>query len=98
MPTEYEDKLKDPRWLHKRHSILLRDNFMCLVCQFPLNLEVHHIKYNGDPWESDDDDLLTLCAFHHREAHGLNKTPEIKSIKEMVEMILNNSRKKINNN
>jgi hypothetical protein len=63
-PMTYADKLKDPRWQKKRLEIMSRDNFKCQMCgDEKETLHVHHQKYSGDPWEADDDHLITLC--HH---------------------------------
>lgn len=29
-------------------------------------LNVHHLKYNGEPWEADSNDLITTCEDCHR--------------------------------
>ncbi len=62
----YSDKLKDPRWQKKRLQILERDNWKCKKCsdeETPLH--VHHLEYNGDPWETDNKYLVTLCEHCH---------------------------------
>ena len=62
----YSDKLKDPRWQKKRLEILARDNWTCQKCMDnETTLHVHHLKYNGNPWESDEGDLITLCKHCH---------------------------------
>jgi 5-methylcytosine-specific restriction endonuclease McrA len=33
-------------------------------------LHVHHIRYNGLPWEAADEDMITLCRNCHMEEHG----------------------------
>ena len=67
---QYSGLLKDPRWLHKREDILIIDKYKCFMCGCPFNLHVHHLKYTGKPWEAPDDDLVTLCRFHHDEIHS----------------------------
>lgn len=58
----YAEKLKDPRSQKKRLTILARDNFTCQNCNSDKNtLHVHHLKYTGEPWEAEDDNLVTLC-------------------------------------
>ena len=73
----YAEKLKDPRWQKKRLKILERDEFMCRHCGDNNNtLHVHHIGYSkGDPWETKDDLLITLCSVCHE-----NETEELKGL------------------
>lgn len=62
----YTEKLKDPRWQRKRLEILQRDNFSCTCCgDNKSTLHVHHVKYNGEPWEVDSSLLITLCSECH---------------------------------
>jgi hypothetical protein len=64
--TPYQKKLLDPRWQKRRLDILSRDKFTCRVCWDTENtLDVHHKKYNGNPWEAEDKDLITLCESCH---------------------------------
>lgn len=63
----YADKLKDPRWIAKRDPILQRDRFTCRDCGKGFrSLDVHHCYYEpGEPWDTDDELLLTLCRTCH---------------------------------
>lgn len=36
-------------------------------------LSVHHIKYNGDPWEAPNESLITLCDNCHKREHNYSK-------------------------
>lgn len=68
----YSDKLKDPRWQKKRLEILQRDNFTCRICHDERSqLNVHHIIYNKnkDPWDYDNNILITLCNDCHNYEH-----------------------------
>lgn len=63
----YSEKLRDPRWQKKRLEILQRDNFTCTLCgdtSTPLN--IHHLKYEGNPWEVSSEFLKTVCEDCHR--------------------------------
>lgn len=63
----YREKLKDPRWLHKRSEVLARDNFTCRCCgEQSYSLHVHHQQYNGEPWQADMDYLISLCEDCHK--------------------------------
>lgn len=71
---EYSQKLKDPRWQKKRLEVLQRDNFTCQTCtDKETELQIHHKKYSGEPWEASDEDLVTLCAHCHKAETEANK-------------------------
>jgi hypothetical protein len=62
------------RWIRNREAALIRDGHRCVKCGATGSgsmLHVHHVV----PWEPDQtdphalDNLATLCARHHREAH-----------------------------
>ncbi|WP_207915781.1 HNH endonuclease [Flavobacterium caseinilyticum] len=77
----YLEKLKSPKWQKKRLEILERDNFSCKCCgDFETSLHVHHTKYlaNTDPWEYENDSLITLCETCHAEVTWKKK--EVKRI------------------
>lgn len=62
----YSEKLKDPRWQKRRLFIFERDQWACQCCgDKETSLNVHHKKYVGDPWESPEDQLVTLCEDCH---------------------------------
>lgn len=73
----YSEKLKDPRWQKKRLEILERDNWECKSCSDTENtLHVHHKFYENkkEPWEYDNECLITLCAdCHILEAEQMNE-------------------------
>lgn len=66
--------LEEPEWKIKREHILARDSFKCRLCgksETEAELHVHHKQYimGLDPWEYNDDDLITLCADCHHIIH-----------------------------
>lgn len=62
----YKDLLKKPQWQRKRLEIMNRDNFACKYCGDDENeLQIHHLKYNGLPWEANSEDLVTCCRHCH---------------------------------
>jgi hypothetical protein len=67
--SEYLQKLKDPRWQKKRLEIFERDEFTCQWCyDSQSTLHVHHIKYTtGNPWEEENENLITLCEDCHNK-------------------------------
>lgn len=63
---EYSDKLKSPKWQKKRLQILERDNWQCQYCKdTETQLQVHHLKYSGEPWDAKNEDLITACSDCH---------------------------------
>jgi hypothetical protein len=65
--SNYRELLKDPRWQKKRLFILERDGWQCQFCpDKESTLHVHHTKYfPGDPWDTPDGYLVTLCESCH---------------------------------
>lgn len=63
----YSEKLRDPRWQAKRLRIMERDRFTCRDCRDSTkHLHVHHCHYiKGEPWDTPDELLLTLCEDCH---------------------------------
>ena len=104
---KYSEKLKDPRWQKKRLEIFNRDNFSCQICgDTESTLVVHHYKYSGEPWESDEKYLMTLCENCHESEHkNLKENKELlnnsiagldsiryKQISNIINSVINNSR------
>ena len=72
----YSQKLKDPRWQKKRLEILNRDEFTCQICKdTKTELHVHHVEYKGEPWQQDNDKLVTLCKHCHEVITYLGLQP-----------------------
>lgn len=67
----YQSLLQTPEWDEKRKSILARDGYQCRQCGIKdVTLHVHHHFYypNTQPWDYDDEVLVTLCEqCHERE-------------------------------
>ena len=67
-------------WQKKRDEIKVRDRYLCQVCLRELyntiniinhkSVEVHHITTINDDYNRrlDNDNLITLCSFHHKMA------------------------------
>lgn len=70
----YGEKLRDPRWQKKRLEVFERDNWTCQACgDFEEELQVHHMKYKGEPWEVALEDLETLCWSCHQNVSEFQK-------------------------
>ena len=69
---KYSEKLKSPKWQKKRLEILQRDNFKCRYCNdSETELQVHHLKYNKEPWDANNEDLICLCKDCHFIQEGI---------------------------
>ena len=66
--SEYQEKMKDPRWQAKRILILKRDNYTCQMRgEINKELHVHHTQYFSylEPWDYPDLFLVTFCKDCH---------------------------------
>lgn len=75
--NDYQELLKDPKWISKRNQILSRDKNTCQFCGAQDKyLHVHHKEYwDGHlPWEYPDEMLITLCDECHRYMHENTST------------------------
>ena len=91
--TQADKFRKSKRWTDKSIEIRQRDKYLCKVCmanlyntinQFNYNkLEVHHIEKLNENYDKrlDNDNLITLCAYHHRMAdNGEIPREELKNL------------------
>lgn len=71
--AEYRKLLNHPLWKAKRLEILERDGHKCAMCGGTTYLQVHHKVYEPiNPWESRNEDLITICNNCHKEWHKQN--------------------------
>lgn len=76
LKQQYSEKLKHPKWQKKRLEIMQRDNFTCRICgDTETTLNIHHLKYinSANPWDIDDEYLITLCEHCHKEVEEFKK-------------------------
>ena len=78
--TEADRFRKSKRWTNKSIEVRQRDRYLCRVCeanlyntvmQFNFNeVEVHHIEKLNESFDKrlDNDNLITLCRYHHKMA------------------------------
>jgi 5-methylcytosine-specific restriction endonuclease McrA len=79
----YGATLFDPRWKAKRKEIIVRDLNQCVICKSSNTLQVHHRQYHflrrlnefKNPWEYDNNLLITLCETCHNRGHKMFKVP-----------------------
>lgn len=90
----YDEQLKDDRWLALRDLIIDRDWKMCQQCMSGKNLQVHHKYYEAGKmaWEYPDSALITLCKKCHALEHGIieadyrcmGQSRPVKSIRQVM--------------
>ena len=56
---------KDPRWQKRRLEIMEKGRLRSGVVLRTNELDVHHKRYKGQPWQAKDDDMQTLCTACH---------------------------------
>ena len=84
MGKTYAEKLQHPKWQEKRLLILKRDKFSCKLCgDKETMLQIHHLKYIGNPWEAENKDMITYCkdchcTIEHHKGFGINITKIVK--------------------
>jgi hypothetical protein len=54
-----------------RRLVLRRDHGQCVFpgCRHGVFLDIHHIEYRSQGGDHDPDNLVTICAAHHRAIH-----------------------------
>ena len=101
----YSEKLKSPLWQKRRLEVMERDDWQCRLCfDKGATLAVHHKRYadTRNPWDSDKNDLVTLCQDCHTAMHDgtLERTaPMVDSFYKAVTdcRLSNNSKSLIRN-
>ena len=64
-------------WLRLRRQALDRDNWRCVRCESPIDLEMHHkrpLAADGEPYALDN--VRMLCTSCHVDAHRVIEDPE----------------------
>lgn len=79
--SNYSEKLRSPKWQKKRLEILSRDNFTCQYCKdAETELHIHHLEYSGEPWQVENDKLITLCKNCHEIESTCGKVLNVKKV------------------
>ena len=63
--VDYFEYIHSEDWQKQRIKRLKIDNFACVQCGSPLNLQVHHLTYDRLGNENIETDLITLCRYCH---------------------------------
>lgn len=86
--TSYAEKLRDPRWQKKRLRILERDEWTCQQCyDQESTLHVHHLWYQGEPWDAPDQALVTLCSECHEEESASRPAAEQNAVRYLRRLL-----------
>lgn len=96
----YAEKLKDPRWQKKRLEVMERDQFMCRKCRArDKTLNVHHLAYKKgkNPWEYEDDLLLTVCEDCHAQIEDFDCKIAFSTFMATRGLSLDTARRLLNN-
>lgn len=89
MAKSYSDKLRDPRWQKRRLETLNRDSFSCRYCgDKESELQVHHLKYSGDPWDTELEDLVTTCVHCHKVIEASKKFFSLDLIFSVIKKVM----------
>jgi hypothetical protein len=89
--SNYNEKLKDPRWQKLRLKILERDDWICQKCySAEKTLCVHHLYYvkGCEPWEYNLDELVTTCEDCHEVETADMNTVTAQLLKEIKKKLL----------
>ncbi|PYU19078.1 MAG: hypothetical protein DMG30_25485 [Acidobacteria bacterium] len=62
-------------YVQLRRKVLERDGWRCQICGRTESLEVHHIHRRSLLGDDVAENLITLCARCHQEAHRQGHTP-----------------------
>lgn len=69
--NRYATYLQTEEWKLKKNKVIDRDDGGCVLCGNGFSLNIHHYTYKNvynEPLE----ELVTLCAFHHKVIHDAN--------------------------
>jgi hypothetical protein len=72
--VKYTELLRSPHWQRKRLEAMQRDDFRCRFCgDKESTLNVHHVLYlpGRNPWDYDDEHLVTVCEKCHTDEERL---------------------------
>jgi len=62
-------KLDSESYSKLHRQVLKRDGWRCQVCGSMQHLQVHHLKFRSHSGSDSEENLITLCAQCHAQAH-----------------------------
>jgi hypothetical protein len=77
---KYLSYLESKTWADKRNEALKRDDYHCVICGNPNNLEVHHLRYPDILGTELISDLMTLCRSCHKNMEEYKKGHKVSSL------------------
>lgn len=80
----YKEYLNTDHWQNLRRNKFKFGGRKCVICQETKTVDVHHIRYRENLFETEPKDLIVLCRACHRmvHRHGTNTL----SKKELLEI------------
>lgn len=69
MNQTYQQYLKSGHWIRLRKSALERDGNQCVKCRSQVDLQVHHLRYMPNLYDTILSDVETLCEPCHLKNH-----------------------------
>ena len=85
--------LNSIEWKQRRHSVLVRDQYTCQICNSTSNLQVHHMSYKN-LFHEPLDDLITLCDTCHANIHNTFGYPQtVEQYQQWSHMLVTNPNK-----
>ena len=79
----YSDYLKTSEWRKVRDARKKLDSYRCVCCGSSARVEVHHVSYPKNWFDTKTDDLRTLCKECHLTTHRIIE--HIQSRKECLQ-------------
>jgi len=76
MPREQDPRqtrrlrLDSTSYCQLHRQVLQRDGWRCQFCGSMQNLHVHHLKFRSHSGGDEEQNLITLCAECHAQAHS----------------------------
>ncbi len=69
----YDWFMKTDEWRELSEACKIRDGRKCRRCPSRSNLHAHHMFYRNRIWDTQVQDLITLCGKCHDEAHNIKR-------------------------